>query len=262
LEQKWPQTLWIVRHGQSAGNVARDAAELGGLAMIALAHRDVDVPLSALGEQQASALGDWFAALPRDQRPDVVLSSPYVRARQTADRVLDALRAQGRHRSADDETIACVRDERLREKEFGILDRLTPLGIRAKYPELAEQRLHVGKFYFRPPGGESWCDVILRLRSFLEMLTREYRGDRVLVVAHQVIVNCVRYLLERLDEEQILTIDRLGDVPNCGITSYAFDPRAGRRGKLVLQLENFVSPLREAGTPVTAEPDRPAAPKS
>jgi broad specificity phosphatase PhoE len=262
LEQKWPQTLWIVRHGQSAGNVARDAAELDGLATIALAHRDVDVPLSALGEQQACALGDWFAGLAREERPDVVLSSPYVRARQTADRVLDALRAQSRRRSADDETIACVRDERLREKEFGILDRLTPLGIRAKYPELAEQRQHVGKFYFRPPGGESWCDVILRLRSFLEMLTREYRGDRVLVVAHQVIVNCVRYLLERLDEDQILTIDRVGDVPNCGITSYAFEPSAGRRGKLVLQLENFVSPLREAGAPVTAEPDRPAAPKA
>ncbi|MEG0886528.1 MAG: histidine phosphatase family protein, partial [Janthinobacterium sp.] len=27
MEQKWPQHIWIVRHGQSAGNVARDAAE-------------------------------------------------------------------------------------------------------------------------------------------------------------------------------------------------------------------------------------------
>jgi broad specificity phosphatase PhoE len=261
LEQKWPQTLWIVRHGQSAGNVARDAAELGGMATIDIADRDVDVPLSPLGEQQADALGHWFGALPVEERPEIVLSSPYVRARQTAESVLRAL-----HRPSaegyDPEWIACVRDERLREKEFGILDRLTPLGIRDKYPGLAEQRLHVGKFYFRPPGGESWCDVILRLRSFLDMLTREYRGDRVLVVAHQVIVNCMRYLLERLDEQQILAIDRLGDVPNCGITSYVFDPRAGRRGKLVLQLENFVSPLREAGAPVTAEPDRQAAPKS
>jgi broad specificity phosphatase PhoE len=260
LEQKWPQTLWVVRHGQSAGNVARDAAELGGLATIDIPHRDVDVPLSSLGETQAEALGDWFAALAPDQRPEIVLSSPYVRARQTADRVLDALHRDDETR--DDETIACVRDERLREKEFGILDRLTPLGIRARYPDLAEQRLHVGKFYFRPPGGESWCDVILRLRSFLDMLTREYRGDRVLVVAHQVIVNCLRYLLERLDEERILAIDRLGDVPNCGVTSYRFDPNAGRRGKLVLELENFVSPLREAGAPVTAEPDLPVAPKS
>jgi broad specificity phosphatase PhoE len=260
LEQKWPQTLWVVRHGQSAGNVARDAAELGGLATIDTPHRDVDVPLSALGEAQAGALGDWFAALAPEEQPEIVLSSPYVRARQTADRVLDALHRDDAAR--DEDTIACVRDERLREKEFGILDRLTPLGIRARYPDLAEQRLHVGKFYFRPPGGESWCDVILRLRSFLDMLTREYRGDRVLVVAHQVIVNCLRYLLERLDEERILAIDRLGDVPNCGITSYRFDPHAGRRGKLVLALENFVSPLREAGAPVTAEPDRPVAAKS
>jgi broad specificity phosphatase PhoE len=241
LEQKWPQTLWIVRHGQSAGNVARDAAELGGLAAIDIADRDVDVPLSPLGEQQSDALGDWFAALPGDEQP---------------------LGARRSETSGDDGAIACARDERLREKEFGILDRLTPLGIRAKYPDLAEQRRHVGKFYFRPPGGESWCDVILRLRSFLDMLTREYRGDRVLVVCHQVIVNCLRYLLDRLDEAQVLDLDRLGDVPNCGITSYEFDPRAGRRGKLVLQLENFIAPLRAAGAPVTAAPDVPAAPKS
>lgn len=45
----WPEILWIVRHGQSAGNVARDAAEAGGLPVIALALRDIGVPLSALG---------------------------------------------------------------------------------------------------------------------------------------------------------------------------------------------------------------------
>ena len=83
------------------------------------------------------------------------------------------------------------------------------------------QRAHVGKFYFRPPGGESWCDVILRLRSLTDTMGREHGGQRVLIVAHQVTVNCMRYLLERLDEAQILEIDRLGDVPNCGITSCA-----------------------------------------
>lgn len=252
MEQKWPQTLWIVRHGQSAGNVARDAAEAAGMPTIDIAERDVDVPLSLLGERQAEALAGWFADLADGTGPDVVLSSPYVRAHQTALRVLAACG------DADGE---CIRDERLREKEFGILDRLTPLGIRHKYPELAEQRRHVGKFYFRPPGGESWCDVILRLRSFLEMLTREYRGQRVLVVAHQVTVNCLRYLLERLDEAEILAIDRMADVPNCGVTSYEFDPSVGRRGKLVRRLENYVLPLREAGAPVTAEADVPGAAK-
>jgi broad specificity phosphatase PhoE len=149
-------------------------------------------------------------------------------------------------------------DERLREKEFGVLDRLTRFGIREKYPELSEQRAHVGKFYFRPPGGESWCDVILRLRSLLEMVTREHGGERVLVVGHQVIVNCMRYLVECLDEEQILALDARGDVPNCGVTSYVYDTR---RDTLVADLENFVAPLREAGAPVTTEPDAATAPK-
>ena len=254
VEQKWPQVIWMVRHGQSAGNVARDAAEAAGAPVIDLAHRDVDVPLSALGERQAIALGEWFGRMPAHERPGVVLCSPYVRARDTARLIAQA--------AGLDEDARPLADERLREKEFGILDRLTVHGIRARYPELAEQRSHVGKFYFRPPGGESWCDVILRLRGVLDMITREYRGERVLIVAHQVTVSCFRYLLERMDEHQILGIDRTGDVPNCGVTSYEFDPARGRRGKLVLRLTNFVAPLEEAGEPVTVEKDATVAPSS
>ena len=254
MEQKWPQRLWLVRHGQSAGNVARDAAEAGKQLLIDIAGRDVDVPLSEVGQRQAAAMSDWFRALEPEARPTVVLFSPYVRARTTAQAVLDCL-----DRS---ELVAIAADERLREKEFGILDRLTPLGIHDKYPELAEQRAHVGKFYFRPPGGESWCDVILRLRSVIDTITREYHGERVLIVGHQVIVNCFRYLLERLDEDAILAIDRAADVPNCGITEYRFDAAIGKHGKLVLAQANFVAPLEDTGTPVTHQPDMPAAPKS
>jgi broad specificity phosphatase PhoE len=104
--------------------------------------------------------------------------------------------------------------------------------------------------------------VILRLRSVIDTITREYRGERVLIVGHQVIVNCFRYLLERLDEETILAVDRAADVPNCGVTSYAFDAASGKHGKLVLQSANFVAPLEQTGTPVTTKPDMPAAPKS
>ncbi|QBE62425.1 histidine phosphatase family protein [Pseudoduganella lutea] len=254
MEQKWPQQIYIVRHGQSAGNVAREAAEAASQFLIDIAERDMDVPLSELGERQAAALGQWFGALPPEQRPNVVLYSPYVRARETALAVVDCLDRE--------ELLAVVTDERLREKEFGIVDRLTPLGIADKFPELHEQRRHVGKFYFRPPGGESWCDVILRLRSVLDMITREYRGERVLIVGHQVIVNCFRYLFERMDESAILAIDRMADVPNCSVTSYRFDPDAGKRGKLVLDLENFVAPLTSTGTPVTKSKDQPAAPKA
>jgi len=250
----WPRSLWLLRHGQSAGNVARDAAESGGLAVIDLSWRDIDVPLSDLGVAQSTAVGDWFAQLPEAERPEVVLCSPYLRAKETARLIVEG----GRF---DRPNMKLRLDERLREKEFGILDRLTKVGIQQKHPELNEQRLHVGKFYFRPPGGESWCDVILRLRSLLEMVTREYADRRVLVVAHQVIVNCMRYLLEHMDEQQILEIDRQGDVPNCAITSYRAQCRHEEDEALQLDLVNFVAPLREAATPVTTAPDQPVAPK-
>ncbi|MDQ1816401.1 histidine phosphatase family protein [Massilia sp. CCM 9210] len=254
MEQKWPQQIWLVRHGQSAGNVARDAAEAAAGLLIDIAERDVDVPLSPLGVEQARALAGWFAAMPEDQRPNVVLHSPYVRAADTARIIMEQL--------GPDSLMAVHVDERLREKEFGILDRLTVLGIQHQYPELYEQRQHVGKFYFRPPGGESWCDVILRLRSIIDTITREFCKERVLIVGHQVTVNCFRYLFERLDEASILAFDRAGDVPNCSVTSYSFDPTQGKHGKLGLQLTNFVAPLEAAGTPVTVQKDVPAAPKA
>jgi len=254
-DQKWPDRLWIVRHGQSAGNVARDAAELKRQPWIDVATRDVDTPLSGLGEQQARALGSWFRALPAGSRPSVVLSSPYVRSMRSAELIVDSAGHFRPH-------LSIVADERLREKEFGVLDRMTTVGIKQTYPMLSEQRQHVGKFYFRPPGGESWCDVILRLRSVLDTLTREYSGQSVLIVGHQVIVNCFRYLFERMTEAEILAIDREADVPNCGVTFYEFDRSQGTKGKLVLRFANFVAPLLEGGAPVTSAPDVPSAPKS
>lgn len=224
--------------------MARDHAESVGDALIALEHRDAGVPLSVLGLQQAQALAAWIRALPAAQQPTLMMSSPYQRSQQTADVVKAALNREG---------AAVVLDERLREKKFGVLDRYTRHGIREKFPELAEQRALVGKFYFQPPGGES-CGVVLRLRSVLGDLQRNHAGERVMVVAHQVIVNCFRYLIERMDEAAILAIDRAADVPNCGITEYV--AKADGSG-LELVRTNFVAPLLQAGAPVTAESDRP-----
>ncbi|HEX4736627.1 MAG TPA: histidine phosphatase family protein [Allosphingosinicella sp.] len=249
MRQRWPARLWLVRHGQSAGNVARDAATAAGQATIDLKVRDVDVPLSPLGERQAQALGRWFAALPETEKPEIVLSSPYVRARQTAKAICEAGGVVGDARPP-------IVDERLREREFGIFDRLTTAGIQEKYPELAEQRTLLGKFYHRPPGGESWADVILRLRGALDTISLHHADRRVVIVCHQVVVLCIRYILEEMDEAQILAIDKEGDVVNCGICEYEFEPDGD--DKLCaphLVRYNFAAPLVEDKAPVTAEPD-------
>ncbi len=252
--QIWPDLLYVVRHGESAGNVAREAAHAAGDRTINLNVRDVDVPLSDLGIQQAEALGRWFAMLPPDKTPNIILTSPYLRARDTA-----AIIAENAGLSEDRFTL--VVDERLREKEFGVLDRLTKVGIEAYHPDQAEFRRLLGKFYHRPPGGESWCDVILRLRSATEMISREYCGERVLLVGHSVVVLCMRYLIEHMTEDQILEIDKANEVANCSVTLYRYDETAAPRGKLDLELFNFVAPLEEAGAPVTSEPDARVAAK-
>ncbi|RYY91717.1 MAG: hypothetical protein EOO24_30715 [Comamonadaceae bacterium] len=64
-----------------------------------------------------------------------------------------------------------------------------------------------------------------------------------------------------MDEQQILDIDRQGDVPNCAVTSYRSHMRAPDDQVLQLDLVNFTAPLQEAATPVTTAPDRPAAAK-
>jgi broad specificity phosphatase PhoE len=246
--QRWPDKLWLVRHGQSAGNVARDAAYAAGLAEIEITTRDMDVPLSKLGERQSLALGHWFSGMSASDRPDILLSSPYLRAIRTA----EIIRSAGGLLPGSANTHI---DERLREKEFGILDRLTGLGIENKHPDQAALRRVLGKFYYRPPGGESWCDVILRLRSLIDTISLHYGKRRVLIVGHQVTVLCMRYLLEYLDEPRVLAIDAEGDVANCGVTEYQFGAEEGGTGSLVLARYNFVAPLVEEGAQVTSAPD-------
>jgi probable phosphoglycerate mutase len=243
--ENWPKRLWLVRHGESAGNVARRAAEAKGHHRIELETRDMDVPLSRAGERQSEAVGRWLAE--NSESPDAILTSPYVRARRTAELLAEAAGW----------TTPIVQDERLREKEFGIIDALTSAGIVSRHPEQATFRKSLGKFYHRAPGGESWCDVVLRLRSVADTLRLEYSDQRVLIVCHTVVVLCFRYLLEKLTEPEILAIDREHNVANCSITSYARD--AISDGKWTPELFNFVAPIRAAGEKVTAEPDAPVA---
>ncbi len=249
-QNEWPAYLWLVRHGESAGNVARDKAHAAGLERIDISERDVDVPLSARGEEQSLALGSWFANSPSNSRPHFILTSPYRRAVATAEII--------RERINGGAGAQIVIDERLREKEFGILDRLTRQGIEKSHPEQAEIRKHLGKFYHRPPGGESWCDVILRLRSVLHTISLHYAGRRVLIVSHQVVVLCFRYLIENLTEPQLLAIDSKGDVANCSVTDYRCVARDDTQA-LELQRYNWVVPITDAGAQVTSRPDTSSA---
>jgi broad specificity phosphatase PhoE len=200
--------LLLIRHGESAGNVAREQAESDGAEVIDTPWRDPDAPLSEHGVAQATALGKWLAELPADRRPAHVWSSPYLRARDTAGIALDTAGLGVRVRI----------DERLRDRELGVLDRLTSSGVRARHPDEAQRRRWLGKLYYRPPGGESWADVALRLRSFLAELDRGDAAGPVLITAHDAVILLFCYILQPLDEPALLELAAADSVANASVT--------------------------------------------
>jgi broad specificity phosphatase PhoE len=233
----WPAALTLVRHGESHGNVANARAYAEKAEHLDLAVNDPSVELSDLGVRQAEALGKRLGDQPATEQPTVVVVSTYVRAQQTADHVLA---------TAGLEHLPRVTDERLRDREQGLLDRLTWYGVRRLYPEEAERRAYLGKFWYRPPGGESWADVALRIRHAIRDIGSDYADERVLVVSHDVPILMARYVLESLTPQAAVELS--GQVVNCGMTTYT-------RGdsRLVLEVFNDATPVEEdADAAVTA----------
>ena len=244
----FPAALWLLRHGESEGNVAALAAYRAGLPRLDLAARDADVPLTALGRSQAEAVGRWLATLPEDQRPTRVLCSPYRRAVQT---LQGALGSSGL-------VVPAHTDERLRERDLGIFDGLTGRGIHELHAEESERRRHLAKLWYRPPGGESWADVVLRVRSLLATTLPHLAGERVLLVTHQAVVMAFRIALEGLDEETALRVDREDPQPNCSLTTY--EVATGGDSAVVLTAYADTTAVDASPAPVTEEPDADVRP--
>jgi broad specificity phosphatase PhoE len=78
-------------------------------------------------------------------------------------------------------------------------------------------------------------------------------GETILIITHQVVALCLRYLLEGMDEAKLLAIDRDGDVENCAITEY----RRGDCG-LALKRYNFSAAVAPEAA-VTTAPDKKAS---
>jgi probable phosphoglycerate mutase len=239
-----PRALWLIRHGQSEGNVIRDEAERHDAEEYVLGSRDADVPLSGLGRDQAEAFGRWLGEQPPDRQPDVVLVSPYLRAAQTADLVLATAGLDHLPRGVD---------ERLRDREMGEWDGLTWRGIVARHPQESERAKLVGRFFHRPPGGESWADMCLRLRSLLADVARELPDRRVLMVAHDVVIQLTRVLIDGLSEAEAVQLVARTSYANCGLTTMEHDG-----DRLGLDRYNWTVPVEDQGETTTRSADAPA----
>jgi 2,3-bisphosphoglycerate-dependent phosphoglycerate mutase len=210
-----PAELMVVRHGESVANVAFAAADAAGLAETGVTGRDADVPLSDLGRAQAADVGRWLATLPPERGPQVVVCSPYRRAVETTRLALAELPAP----------LPVRFDERLRDRETGVLELMSRRAVRDRFPDEYHRRARVGELYYRPPGGESLVDVALRLRTLLRDLDLTESGRRLLLVAHDAVVLMLRYVIEELTEDGLRAVITDGPVANGSVTHWVRDGR-------------------------------------
>lgn len=188
--------LILVRHGRTSANAA------------GLLQGRVDNELDDVGAQQASQIA---AALSRaDQPPDRIISSPLLRARQTA------------QATAELTGLEISIDERWSELDYGEWDGIPISDVRAS--DWQRWRADTG---FAPPGGESLAQLNDRVDAACNELAALAAGRNVAVFTHvSPIKSAVKWALGTSDEiswqmhvsqAQITTIGFRGPVPRLSV---------------------------------------------
>jgi probable phosphoglycerate mutase len=148
-------TVYFIRHGQTEWNAA---GRFQG---------SQDIPLNALGHEQAVRSGELLAGILKDNAHDPAhlpfVSSPLGRARSTMERVRGAL---------DMAPHGYELDDRLREIGYGHWEGSTLAEMEQSHPELFATR-QADKWGVPPPGGESYASVAIRVRDWYDSLLQD-----------------------------------------------------------------------------------------
>ena len=169
----------IMRHGESEKNI-RDVWDNSPDAY----------PLTDMGIEQVRLTADEL----KQKGVDIILTSPVLRARQTAELVAEHIGAE------------VVIDERLTEIDSGQWDGKT-------YAEVAESRdaynaLEGHEQYTAPRGttGESWSAFNERIASCYNDILETYRGKTVLCVGHFA---TLVYIQKQYEETEVVDVPKI-----------------------------------------------------
>jgi broad specificity phosphatase PhoE len=219
-----PRELVLIRHGESEGNVANNAARHGDTSlftddyMTTPGHR---WHLTPTGQTQAACIGQWITTeflTPTGNLFDRHYCSPFVRTRETA-ALLDL---RDPHTG---ESPTWWLNRALRERDWGDIGSIprNEFTNRPEY-ELNARTKATNPLYWTPPGGESIAHVAEnRVRNICDTLQREAAGARVLAVTHGELALAFRLNLERLSDEEYeaLDADPSGHLRNAGALHYS-----------------------------------------
>lgn len=193
-----PRNLVLVRHGQSEGNVATDAAKNGNIQHYT--DNFVNTPghqwrLTEKGRLQAKAIGSWLRSELRADDYDRAMVSPFVRTRETAAYL--GLNQQW------------IMNRALRERDWGDIGSVprTEFETLDKYADNFHQR-QIDPLYWCPVNGESIAHVAEnRVRNVLSTLHRENSMEDVIAVSHGEMMWAFRMVLGYWTDEEFVRRD-------------------------------------------------------
>lgn len=204
------KNIYIVRHGEAVHQVNSDVWGT---------YTDERMPLSALGIRQAKECGQFFKALDLPPEKTLLITSPYTRAAETADKIQEITLTGG-----------VLSESLLVEQNFGLFTGLSTEQCYATYPVLAKkydmQEHLIGAYRVKAPEGESKEDVVLRTEKFAKKLTKildKSPYENVIIVAHCVVDRALIKTLNCASEEWFLAQDRL---KNCAIRQFSYDGKS------------------------------------
>ncbi|MBW6440447.1 class I tRNA ligase family protein [Patescibacteria group bacterium] len=152
----------FVRHGESESNLNNTKVS-----------QINDYPLTNKGIEQSKNI----AKILSDEKIDIIISSPILRTKQTADIINEVL------------NIERIEDDRIKEYEYGSWNGHSSEELFCEKNEIYQNYKKMEgpeeKWHFKFGGdGESRLEVEKRVRIFMEEINKKYAGQNILVVSH------------------------------------------------------------------------------
>lgn len=260
-----PESLVLIRHGESEGNVARHLERTNQPLDHIRTEEFVNRPgrtwtLSEKGVKQAQVIGHWL----RDEADRGIFGgyhsqrhyvSPFRRAEQTAAHLGLVV-----HGHVQRPSVQWYKNRNIRERDWGDIE--TILRSEFEESEFYSNNAHKKKIdplYWRPPGGESLADVAeLRGHNFMDTLHRLSSYSAVFAVTHGEYMRAIDLLIRRASDDDYAAWDADDSqrIPNCGVIHYSRkvpeerflrgSEKPGEHGKTVWPTRDFMTYVRRA----------------
>jgi broad specificity phosphatase PhoE len=219
-----PLSIFLIRHGESVGNVDKT---------IYKTIPDWKIPLTEKGILQAKEAGQKLALLIKQDSElygnnlFTFYISPWYRARQTSLNLRETLE------TIHPKAISITKeDPRLREQEWGNFqeDHIAK--------KIQDERRRFGTFFYRMPDGESGADVYDRITTFIDTMHRDFEkkesSANIIIISHGL---AIKAFLTRWFHWSAEDFDQYDTPDNCKIIQ--MDLQENYRYKLMTELKLY-----------------------